>query len=331
MSKITLCILPSLLIAAFAVFAFLSPSLLPQKSSGNAEALGELVNQRLLSIGNMVAHASFVTDALLEENYGNLSEIVTQVQKDEKEITLIHFLSGTNRVIASSDVNAVGKQFTAEVLGTEPSTVRAKAGTYEGGFNITLGTKKIGAFYIKAVPKVPVVKVASAPNPIVLVAGIVLAIISFAVTMVLSRGIEAKLVDDINKRQEEVFQPKIEALKSEQASAQKTLDELNKNIAASQQNLKAIEAEFNARKKEIEAHPVVQSIEKLKAGESELLKRLEMLKEEQGKLQKEIALSKQQREEILSALDAEKKEETALRERLDLIKKKILHLETPGK
>ena len=75
----------------------------------------------------------------------------------------------------------------------------------------------------------------------------------------------------------------------------------------------------------------MQSVEKLKSAEIKLIKHLEELKEEESQLNTELSLLSQKREEVLNALENEKKEERTLHEKLDLIKKKILHLETPGK
>uniref|UniRef100_A0A7C4THY6 Single cache domain-containing protein n=1 Tax=candidate division WOR-3 bacterium TaxID=2052148 RepID=A0A7C4THY6_UNCW3 len=327
MSKISFGLIPAILIIFLSVFFYLSPKILGQKSAIDKQSINDLINKRFLSLGNSISHATFVVDAVVENDDLKLSEIITTLRQDEPEITLIHFLNAENKIIASSDPNAIGNNSNI-VLGKEK--IREKSGIYEGTFGITIGSKIIGALYFQARPRVPEIKVSSESNPIILILGIVVAIVTIVIMLLMSRGLEAKLVEEINRRQEEVFLPKIDALKNEQITAQKTLDELNKKITEAQTNLKTIEEQYAAKKREFESSPVVQSVEKLKETEVELLKKLEVLKEEENRLNKEITLLTQKREEIMTALEAEKKEEATLREKLDLIKKKILHLEATG-
>jgi len=331
MSRINFAIIPVIFILLLAVFSFVSPKLLTQKAANNTETLNELVTKRFTSLGNSIAHATFVVDAVVVSDDAPLGEIIAKVRQDEPEITTVHFTDTKNVVIASSDPNLVGKNYNSDLLKSGASVVREKAGIYEGGFSINIGSKPIGAFYFQAKPQIPEVKVSSAASPIPLVLGVVLALLSFLIIMSMGKNLETKMVEQINQRQEEVFKPKIESLKNEQQEAQKALDEINRKTKETRQNLQKTTEEYTARKKEIESNPVVQSIDKLKTNEAELLKRLSALKEEEAKLTKDISMNIQKRDEVHSALEAEKKEESALREKLDLIKKKILHLETSAK
>lgn len=331
MSKVTFAIIPLILIILLSAFFFVSPKFFTQETAGSGEMLKEIIVKRFMNIGNLIAHATFVEDAIIMEEVANLSEIINQFCRDEPEVSFIHFTDGKNKVIASSDSTIVGKTYSSTLLKSGSSVVRATNGLYEGGFSIKIGKTKVGALYFGAKPKVPVIKVSASPNPIILAVGIIVGIIAFIIMFAMQRGLETKIVEDINKRQEEVFSPKIESLRKEQEQGQREVDTLNDKIVEATKNLQQLSEDYEAKKKEIEANPVMQSIEKLKTAESELLKRLEKLKGEEHKLNKEVSLLSQKREEVRSALEAEKKEESTLHEKLDLIKKKILHLETPKK
>lgn len=331
MTRINFCIIPAILIILLSVFFFLSPKFFAQKAANNTTALNDLITQKYLSVGNSIAHFPFVVDYVLENDIGRLTEIIAQLRKDEPEITFIHITDDKNKIIASTDPNSIDKIYNSNILASGTSVVKEKSGIYEGGFSINVGSARKGMLFFQVKPKVPEIKVSSSSNPIVLIVGIVFALITFFIILSVSRGMETKLVEQINKRQEEVFLPKIESLKTDQTTAQKKLDELNKKINDGQQNLKKLNDDYLAKKKEIETNPVFQSVDKLKATEAELLKRLEVLKTEESKLNDGMSLLKRQKEEVHNALEAEKKEESVLREKLDLIKKKILHLETPAK
>lgn len=329
MSRITFGIIPAILIIILSVFFYLSPQFLGQKPTNGKEAVEELINKRITNLGNFISHSTFVQDAMIEKDEAKLSEIIVTIKQDDPEILSVNFTDNKNKVIASSDANLQGTDYAPFNPGSS-SKIIEKSGVYEGGFSINLGPNQIGTLYLQVKPKIPEIKVGISPNPIVLVAGIVIAIITFIIMVSMASGLESHLVEDINLRQEEVFLPKIEELKKQQALAQNTLDEINKKIAQGENKIKTLEAEYQARKKEFESSPVVQSVEKLRETESELLKKLEVLKNEENRLNNEITLLTQKREEIMNALEAEKKEEARLREKLDLIKKKILHLESPA-
>lgn len=331
MSKIGVAIVSLILVILLSVFFFLSPRIFGQAPAGDGEPLKELLISRFTTLGNSIAHAAFVEDAIIMKDEANLSEIITRLRRDEPEIGFINFTDNKNRVIASSDPTIVGEIYNPDLLEAGNSVVRENSGVYEGGFGITVGNKRVGAFYFEAKPTVSSIKISSSPNPVILVIGIVVAFILFVVVLSMSRSIEAKLVEDINRRQEAVFSPKVQSLRNEQSAAQERLSRLNSEIVQAQETLRKFTEEYESKKKEVENNPVVQSIEKLKESEADLLKRLEALKEEESKLNTEISLLTQKREEVRSALEAEKKEESTLHEKLDLIKKKILHLETPGK
>jgi len=330
MSRINFFVVPFVFILILSFFFFFSANLFkpPQDDSS---ASNELLIKKFLSFGKVIAHATFVEDAIAMDETFNLDEIISQIKRDESEIIYFHFTDANNKVISSTDEDMVDKTFNPEILKGQEDVVKENKGIYEGTVSIKLAAKKIGAIYFAAKPEIFTSQVANKPNPIVLAIGIVIAIIASFITFSMTRGFEAKLVDDINKRQEQVFSPKIEALKKEQQEKERNLREIAAKIGKLQESLKKLNDEYSARQKEIAANPVAQSVEKLKAAEAEILKRLETLKNEEAKLNNEITLLGQKREEIRMALEGEKKEEAVLHERLDLIKKKILHLETPGK
>ncbi|MEO0136287.1 MAG: hypothetical protein ABIL86_02015 [candidate division WOR-3 bacterium] len=328
MSRVTLGIIPAIMIVILTLFFYFSPKFLGQKSVNGKEVLTEIINKRIQNIGNFIARATFVQDAIIEKDDAKLSEIITALRQDDPEILNVNFTDENNKVIASSNAQMLGTNYSPLNPGGASKIVE-KSGIFEGGFSINLGTKTIGTVYIQLKPQMPEIKVASAPNPLILIAGLVFAVLAAIITIGLAGSLESRLVEEINLRQEEVFLPKIEELKKQQAEAQKTLDEINKKIAEGENKIKTLETEYQTKKREYESSPVVQSVEKLRETETELLKRLEVLKNEESRLNNEINLLTQKREEIMNALEAEKKEEAKLREKLDLIKKKILHLETP--
>lgn len=331
MSKVTSALIPLILIVLLSVFFYLSPRFIAQPATSDGKALEQVITKRFMNIGNLIAHATFVEDAIISGQSLNLGEIIARFMRDEKEITYIHFTDAEGNVLASNDQGMIGKTYESGLLKSGANVVTATNDLYEGAFAISVGKTVVGALYFGARPSIPALNVRPASSPIPLVAGIAVGIIAFVIILAMQRNLESKIVDDINKRQEEVFSPKIESLKRNQESAQKDFEQLKQKIATSQEALRTLNQEYEARKQEIESNPVVQSIEKLKASEAETLKRLEKLKEEEQQFSKEITLLSQKREEVRSALEAEKKEERTLHEKLDLIKKKILHLETPKK
>jgi len=331
MSKISFAIIPCVLIVLLSVFFFFSPKFLASEATGGDTAVKEVLIRRFIDVGNLIAHAPFVEDAIIMEEAGNLNEIITRFRRDEPELIYIHFTDAKNKVIASSDPKSIDKIYSSTLLKSGSSVVKKNNGLFEGGFSIKVGKTQVGALYFGAKPDVPGIKVAADSNPIVLAVGIVLAIVVFIIMFSMQRNLEAKIVENINKRQEEVFSPKIESLKKEQQSAQQEFDELQSKTNKIKKSLQQLQDDHNAKKREIEENPVMQSIEKLKETEAEILSRLGKQKEEEQRLNKEVSLLSQKREEVRSALEAEKKEERTLHEKLDLIKKKILHLETPKK
>ncbi|MBN2620047.1 hypothetical protein JXB22_03070 [candidate division WOR-3 bacterium] len=331
MSKVTSALIPLILIVLLSVFFYLSPRFIAQPATSDGKALEQVITKRFMNVGNLIAHATFVEDAIITGQSLNLSEIIARFKRDEKEITYIHFTNAEGEVLASNEQDMVGKAYQSELLESGNSVVRVTNGLYEGAFKISVGKTVVGVLYFGARPDVPFLNVSPSSSPIPLVVGIIVGIIAFVIILAMQRNLESKIVDDINKRQEEVFSPKIESLRRDQEKAKKDFEQLQHNITASQEKLETLNQEHAARKQEIESNPVVQSIEKLKASEAEVLKRLEKLKGEEQQFSKEITLLNQKREEVRSALEAEKKEEHTLHEKLDLIKKKILHLETPKK
>lgn len=331
MSRGAASIIVLLSILLLTAFFFVSPSIIAQRDSQNTEAVKESMVKRFTSLGNSVAHAAFVEDAVIMGEEANLTEIITRLQKDEPELTFIHFTDAKNKVLVSNDSTMVGKVFSSNILGAGSSAVREGNGMYECGFSIDIAKKRVGVLYFGANPTASAATFSSHASPIVIVVGVVFAIVAFAATLMSRRSIKAKVIDEMNRRQEEVFSPKIESLKQAQTEAQSRLNEVNASIKNAESEMERFSEEYEERKKEAESNPLVQSVEKLKAAEVKLIKRIGESKEEEAQLNTEISLLSQKREEVLNALDAEKKEERTLHEKLDLIKKKILHLETPGK
>lgn len=317
-----------LLLTAFLVF---SPRFFSQKNAQNSELFKELLVKRFTSLGNSVAHSSFVEDAVIMGEEANLIEIITRLQRDEPELRFIHITDAENKVLASSDSTMVGEVFDTKILATGSNTVRETSGLYEGGFSIDIGQKRVGVLYFGANPRMSAMQLPSDVNSLAIIVGVVFAIIAFVVTVLSGRRIRAKLIDEMNRHQEEMFSPKIESLKRAQSEAQIRLNEVNDQIRNAESELHRFAEEYELQKREAQSNPLVQSVEKLKAAEVNLIKRLDDLKEEEAQLNTEISLLSQKREEVLSALEIEKREERTLHEKLDLIKKKILHLETPGK
>jgi hypothetical protein len=331
MSKVSSPIIAALFVLLLTAFFYLSPRYFPQEASGGSEAIKEILAKRFVNVGNFIAHSSFVIDAVIDNQTGRLAEIIAQFHRDEPDLQYVHITDAKGEVLASSNEEMVGTQYESNILSTGPSVVREKSGVFEGGFEIKLKQTKLGVLYFAARPEIPLATVAVAPNPILVVVGIAVAVIVFIVLFSIQRNLEASIVSQINKRQEEVFSPKIESLKKEQEQIQQDVEDYNRQIEEARKNLQGLTEEYEARKKELESTPVMQSIDKLKETEAGLLKHLEKLKEEEQRLSKEVTLLSQKREEVRSALEAEKKEEKTLHEKLDLIKKKILHLETPKK
>ncbi len=331
MSKGAASIVILLLVLALTGFFFFSPNLFSRDDVLDSNIVKELLVRRFTSLGNSIAHAAFVEDALIMGEEAKLTEIVTRLKNDEPEITYVHITDGDNKVLVSTDPAMVTKTYTSNLLSGGSSAVAERNGSYEGGFSIEIGKTKVGFLYFGANPAVTSGTFSVSGNPITVVVGVVVAFVAFLLTLLSKRNIKARLIDEMNKRQSEIFSPKIEALKNAQNEAQNKLREMNEKLESTEQELEKFTEDYEAKKKEAENNPIVQSIEKLKASESDLIKSIEGLKEEEGLLNTEISLLSQKREEVLNALESEKKEERTLHEKLDLIKKKILHLETPGK
>lgn len=324
-----------LVLVLTAVFVF-GPGLFPQLSTQDGQAIRDLNIKRFISLGNAVANAPFVEDAVIDAvNMGenaNLVEIVTRMKRDEPELTFVHITDTGDRILASSNPDLVGTTYGTTVSADDGlSKVMERAGSYEGAYAIQVRNTNVGFLYLGAKPRAATSAFSMSVNPIMIIAGVFTAFLVFLIAHMSKRRAKARLIEELNRRQEEIFSPKIEALKSAQNDAQKKLNEVSETLRQAEAEMQQFTEDYEARKREAESNPLVQSIEKLRASEGTLLKRIEELKEEEGQLNTEISLLAQKREEVLSALENEKKEERTLHEKLDLIKKKILHLETPGK
>jgi sensor histidine kinase regulating citrate/malate metabolism len=319
------------LILVLTALFFFSPNLFPGQDVGNTSLVKELTTQRLTSLGKSIAHAAFVEDAVIMGDDAKLSEIITRLQKDEPELTFVHITDAKYNILASSDTSKIGAVYSTDLLPTGSSSVKEQNGFYEAGFSINVGQMRIGALYFGLKPNLAAMPISKDRNPLIIIAGFACALIAFLVMLFSKRRTKARLVAEMNTRQEEIFSPKIEALRRAQNEAQSRLNEINDNIKNAEQDLQRLSDDYETRRKEAESDPLMQSVEKLKSAEIKLMKHLEELKEEESQLNTELSLLSQKREEVLNALENEKKEERTLHEKLDLIKKKILHLETPGK
>jgi hypothetical protein len=331
MSKGAVSFIVLFLILALTAIFFFSPSIFPRQGAENSSLARELNIQRLTSLGNSIAHAAFVEDAVIMSDDAKLSEILTRLQKDERELTFVHITDAENKILASSDASKIGQTYNANMTINGAGAVKEEGGVYEGAFSINVGQMRVGMLFFGLRPNTGQIQIASDRNPLIIIFGVVCALVAFVVMLISKRNTKAKLVAQMNDRQEKVFTPKIEALRQAQNEAQSRLNEINDNIKSAETELQKLSDDYEMRKKEAETDPLMQSVEKLKSAEVKLIKHLEELKEEESQLNTELSLLSQKREEVLNALENEKKEERTLHEKLDLIKKKILHLETPGK
>jgi len=71
MSKIGFAIIPCILIALLSVFFFLSPKFLASETSGGDKVVKDVLIRGFIDVGNLVAHATFVEDAIIMEEIGN--------------------------------------------------------------------------------------------------------------------------------------------------------------------------------------------------------------------------------------------------------------------
>ena len=329
MSKGAVSVIVLFLILALTAVFFFSPSLIFREKPGQSQLAKDLISRRLTSLGNSVAHSAFVEDAVIMGDGARLSEIVTRLRKDEPELTFVHITDSKYQILASSDSAMMGKTFSSNILTAGSSNVVEHNGLYEGGFSIDVGQIRVGALYFGINPRTEQTQLLSDRSPMIVVLGFAIAFVAFFAILISRRRLKAKLINEMARRQEEIFSPKIEALRKAQSEAQNRLNEVNENIKNAEVELQRVSDEYDTRKKEAESDPLVQSVEKLRSAEVRLIKHIDELKEEESQLNTEIGLLSQKREEVLAALENEKKEERTLHEKLDLIKKKILHLETP--
>ena len=109
MSKVSFAIIPCILIILLSVFFYFSPKFMASQAAGGDAAMKEVLIKRFVNVGNLIAHATFVEDAIIMEEVGNLNEIITRFKRDEAELTYIHFTDTKNKVIASSDQKMIDK------------------------------------------------------------------------------------------------------------------------------------------------------------------------------------------------------------------------------
>ncbi len=321
-----------LLVLLLTAFFTLGPMFLLSEKSPESASTEELQVKRLMSLGNSVAHAAFVEDAVIMDDEANLAEVITRVTRDETDLTFLHVTDVNNKIIASSNVDLVGTPYDARQPAEDsPSRVERRSGILEGAFAIRVRDTNVGFLYLGADPKPPAGVFSTSVNPLMIAAGFIVALLAGALAVVSKRNTKAKLMYEMNAHQEEIFSPKIEALKNSQQEARNKLDEVKASLEKAQSEYRQFNEEYEAKRREAANDPLVQSIENLKVAENTLAKHIEELKEEENQLNTEINLLSQKREEVLAALEADKKEERTLHEKLDLIKKKILHLETPGR
>jgi hypothetical protein len=192
MSKTSSSFITLLLVILLSIFFFLSPNFFSQEITGSSNAPKEITIKRFTSVGNTIAHAAFVEDAIIMNETAKLNEIVTGLGRDEPEMTFIYFTDSKNKIIASSSQPMLGKTYSTDILTSGESIVREKNGAYEGGFAITIGQKRIGALYFEAKPEIASGQLAASPNPIILAVGIVVAFIILFIKYSKSRKIDSR-------------------------------------------------------------------------------------------------------------------------------------------
>jgi serine/threonine protein kinase len=109
----------------------------------------ELRAETYESVGNIIAHSSYVEDLLTMDEIALLDDIITELQTAVTDISLVHFINDQDIIIASSDPASLGRGFFNDVLDDKESIVRQKDEYYEGGFSVRIGKKKIGALYFQ--------------------------------------------------------------------------------------------------------------------------------------------------------------------------------------
>ena len=174
MSKYSLAIIPLVLIILLSVFFYLSPNFLSQRSGGGGDAVKSVMVKRFEDIGNLIAHATFVEDALILEETANLNEIIVRFKQDEEELVFIHFTDADNKVLASSDNAMVGESFTPSILSADETGVGERNGMYEAAFTISVGTTVIGKLFFSVQPDIPGGAASASPSPLVLGAGVLI-------------------------------------------------------------------------------------------------------------------------------------------------------------
>lgn len=110
----------------------------------------ELHIARFKSIGNLIAHSTYVEDAIIMDEKANLNAVIERLREDAPDLTAVHFTDEKDRIIASSKRGSVGKQYESDLLTSGSSTVKKTDGAYEGGFAIKVARKKVGALYFRA-------------------------------------------------------------------------------------------------------------------------------------------------------------------------------------
>lgn len=110
----------------------------------------ELRAERYKSIGKVIAHSSYVEDALVMDEIATLDKIIGELRAAVTDISLVHFTDGHGVIVASSDHASLGREFLSDILENDESVVRQKDDYYEGGFSVRIGEKRIGALYFEA-------------------------------------------------------------------------------------------------------------------------------------------------------------------------------------
>jgi len=109
----------------------------------------ELRVERYKSIGQIIAHSSYVEDMLTMDEIATLDDVISELRDAVADISLVHFTDGQGFIIASSDRASLGREFFSDIFNNTECVVRSKDGYYEGGFSIRIGEKKIGVLYFK--------------------------------------------------------------------------------------------------------------------------------------------------------------------------------------
>ena len=108
-----------------------------------------LLKKRFLGLGKLIAHSSFIADALIMRDTTQLNKLIYQLAQDEPEIKFICFTDRENRIIATSDRKKLNKIYDHTVADSGVAE-QGRGQSFCYGFAVNIQNKKIGAVYFDA-------------------------------------------------------------------------------------------------------------------------------------------------------------------------------------